>query len=215
MKIQLFLEIIILFILLLSPILSKPQENSIVIGGFPSLYLVFQLILAIFFFIRGKVFSKKEHFSYKNFFLGFILLFLLLLNMVLWNYVQSKIVLGFTGTVLINNISAFFLWINIIFGTFTAAFYEEALYRFYAPGFFLQFVAKIKNQKIFYFVVESIIILLFAFAHFHLGWIGIIHSFFAGLLLRVYVKRYNCFFVCVAVHTIFNLIQYGLLIAKS
>ncbi|MBE6345071.1 MAG: CPBP family intramembrane metalloprotease [Spirochaetaceae bacterium] len=214
MKIQLFLEIIIIFILLLSPILAKSTENSIVLGGFLWTSIIFQLILAVFFFFRGRNFSKKESFSLKKLFFGFVLLLLLFLNMFLWNYIQNKVGLGFTGTILKNNLNPFFLWLNIILGTFTAAYYEESFYRYYVPNFFLFIISKVKKSKIINIAVELIIVCLFALAHFHLGWIGIIHSFFAGLLLRYYVKVFNCLSVTVFVHTIFNLIQYSLLMAK-
>ena len=79
------------------------------------------------------------------------------------------------------------------------AVYEEALYRFFVPQFFLfYFEGKAK------FFFEAVSVLLFAFAHFYLGSAGFLNALICGIILRVTYKKTEDLGANCLIHFLYN-----------
>ncbi len=107
-------------------------------------------------------------------------------------------------------------YFNIFFGTTVSAFYEEILYRFYAPA--ITFLAsesieekhRIGAKEKLKMFLEGIIILFFALGHKNGGWPSVMNALFAGTMLRILAMKTQKVTNLVVVHAVFNMCQYAM-----
>ena len=74
---------------------------------------------------------------------------------------------------------SFWEWVNCIAGTLAAAFFEEALFRWYLPDA----LKKLLPQKL-HAGSECAVVLLFALSHRYLGLAGMANALLSGIALR-------------------------------
>ncbi len=222
MKIHLFFEIIISFLLILLPLSSNSKE-LFVIQPFSLYTLILYFILSSIIYFRYKrllILSNTEQpSSKKSFIYTFCLLLALLINAFFWNFIAIKFNINSTIELGFNKFN-FFILFNLFIGTILAATYEEFLYRFYVPKvaehisiFFNDRYGK-KIANITLVVLELIIIILFALGHSYIGIISVLNAFCAGIMLRLFTKKISVPIYVISAHSFFNLIQYFLLIRK-
>lgn len=106
---------------------------------------------------------------------------------------------------------SFFEWLFCFLGFFMSAFYEEVIYRFYFPDALLSLLSIKKERKIFIFVSELCSILVFAFAHFYLGWLSVANAAVAHIILRFTYKRTKSIYPGAFAHFVYNIISLILL----
>lgn len=97
----------------------------------------------------------------------------------------------------------FYNWIFLFLAISTGAFYEEVLYRLFFPSFMHGIFDK-KNKILFYFV-ELISVLIFAFSHRYLGMISVLNAFFCGIILRLCLSRSKSLFPGFLAHFTYNI----------
>lgn len=111
-------------------------------------------------------------------------------------------------------------WLNVIFGTLCAAFYEEVLYRVYLPdamkrifvhrkggSSFQSEVPQTTKKDLRSFALESAAVILFALAHRYVGWISVLNALIAGTVLRrCYIKTASLL-SCFIAHTLYNFVM--------
>lgn len=107
--------------------------------------------------------------------------------------------------------NSFNYWLFAIISFFCSAFFEETLYRFYFPEILYVFLRKINNKKILFFICETSGILIFAFAHSYLGYLAIINSAFAQIILRFCFKKSDSIIPGFIAHFIYNVFSLILL----
>lgn len=79
------------------------------------------------------------------------------------------------------------------------AVYEEALYRFFVPQFFLFYF---EGKARFFF--EAVSVLLFALAHIYLGTAGFLNALICGIILRVTYKKTEDLGANCLIHFLYN-----------
>ena len=102
-------------------------------------------------------------------------------------------------------------WIFCFLTFLLSSIYEEIIYRFYIPEetsrlFYLKF-----DSIFFDFLSGFIAALVFAFAHFYMGWFSVLNAFLAHLILRILYKDTGCIWNCVLAHFLYNIIALILL----
>ncbi|MBO4533401.1 MAG: CPBP family intramembrane metalloprotease [Treponema sp.] len=90
-----------------------------------------------------------------------------------------------------------------------SAIYEEIIYRFYFTDALRRLIPI--ERKYIWIVYELAGLVVFAFAHFYLGWASVINATFAHVILRFLYKKTNLIWNCVIVHFIYNVISLILL----
>lgn len=105
------------------------------------------------------------------------------------------------------NVEWLFCWSDF----FCAAYSEEVLYRFYFPESILFFIrnnfSEDKKSKLFSFLSELIVLLLFAFAHRYAGWFSVFNAAICHVLFRFMYKKTERLYVCWIVHFLYNILQ--------
>lgn len=102
-------------------------------------------------------------------------------------------------------------WIFCILNFLLAAFYEEIMYRLYAPEILYNLISRFYSNKITYIFCELIACALFAFAHRNSGLLSVLNGAFAYILLRINIKKTGSVAANTTVHFVYNLIQLFLL----
>ncbi|MBO5137251.1 MAG: CPBP family intramembrane metalloprotease [Spirochaetaceae bacterium] len=129
-------------------------------------------------------------------------------NALFWNFIANKT--GFANTASLNQKINIPFVMNILVGTFVAAFYEEIVYRVYLPSYTLSIINKVnlseKLQKNIQYFFEVLIVILFAISHSYAGLPAVMNAFFAGIVLRLYIiKKMGIIFITI-VHFLYNLL---------
>ena len=102
--------------------------------------------------------------------------------------------------------------IEVIFCLMTfalSAVYEEIIYRFYFTDALKHLIPV--EKKFVVIICEAAGLIVFAFAHFYLGWASVINAAVAHVILRFLYKKTNLIWNCVIVHFIYNVISLILL----
>lgn len=107
--------------------------------------------------------------------------------------------------------SDFKTWSFCIINFFTAAFFEEVIYRFYTPNVLIILFTKINSKKIQLLCSEIISLLFFSLAHYYLGYFSVINAIFAQIILRICYKKNDSIFPCFISHFLYNVISLILL----
>lgn len=111
----------------------------------------------------------------------------------------------------INKPDTFIEWIFCIFTFLFAAFNEEVIYRFYFADKLNQILSiKIQWRGI-GIVCEVLCCVLFALAHFYLGWISVANAALAHIILRLCYKKSGMLWPCIISHLFYNIISMILL----
>ena len=220
MKIHLFFQIIVAFILILLPITSN-HDNNFEIQPF-NIYslIIFFIFSAIIYFLYKQIHTDDEKSNIsdnKKIIYTFILLLALLANALLWSFIAEK---SENPSIILNGFDKlnFFTFFNLVFGIILFATYEELLYRFYAPKLcelvVISLKIKIGNRlsNILLQIFELNIICLFALGHLYGGIFSAINAFCAGIMLRIFTKKISAPIYVISTHSLFNLIQYLFLI---
>ncbi|MBQ7158327.1 MAG: CPBP family intramembrane metalloprotease [Treponema sp.] len=106
-------------------------------------------------------------------------------------------------------------WINAIFGTICAAFYEEVLYRVYLPDAIKQLLKKrnhtennndAPSQKIM-LICEAAAVILFALAHRYAGWLSVANAMAAGIILRRCYYKTGALWTNLTAHVAYNTVM--------
>lgn len=206
-ELLIFSSILLLFILppFFTPLLNE-RDNLFGNWTFPFQQIIYGFI-ALFIF-----FSLKEK-GQKILFLRFPVL--LTVGLLLCSSLIMKAISAFTGNE--NNISSiaipksFLQWVYCLFTFFPSALYEEVIYRFYFPDALKSIISRKNNKKIVMILCEIFSCLIFAFAHYYLGWLSIINAVFGHLILRVCYKKNATIWPGVIAHFIYNVISLILL----
>ena len=101
---------------------------------------------------------------------------------------------------------------QVLFCLMTFAFsavYEEIIYRFYFVDA-LRHLIRVERKYI-WLCFEAAGLLVFAFAHFYLGWPAVINAAIAHVVLRFLYKKTNLIWNCIIIHFIYNVISLILL----
>ena len=223
MKIHLFLQIIVAFILILLPITSN-HEKSFEIQPFDiySLIIIF-IFTAVIYFLYKKICTaaddnaKEKTNDNKKYLYTILLSAALFANAFFWSFIAEK---AGNSSVIVNGLNKinFFTYFNLFFGIILFASYEEFLYRFYAPKLCELVVLSVKNKignrlsNIILQICELVIICLFALGHLYGGIFSVLNAFCAGIMLRLFAKKISAPIYVISAHSLFNLIQYLFLI---
>lgn len=142
-------------------------------------------------------FKKKLIYSLLTFICLFLLYFLI--NFIAFLTFKTKIE---TSSIL--KPQNFSQWVFCILNFFTAAFFEEIIYRLYLPDGFTKLFEK--NSKLIIILSEIIALVFFALGHLYLGIFSVINAGGAYLLLRALYKKTNSIFYSIIIHFLYNLI---------
>lgn len=176
----------------------------------------YHFIIAIFlvYFYKNSFenFSLNTKYILKNFF-GLIISFLIILLVSkLLNYIafqffdnENSII---SNSVFVNKPESFAEYFVSILNLIFASFFEETIYRFYLPVFLIRlFVNKFSNPKlktILFLILESFVLLIFAFSHRYLGSFSVINAGIAHLIFRItFIYTKNIYTTSIA-HFIYN-----------
>ena len=102
--------------------------------------------------------------------------------------------------------------LQVLFCLLTFAFsavYEEVIYRFYFTDALKRLIYI--ERKYMWIIFEAAGLLVFAFAHFYMGWASVINAALAHVVLRFLYKKTNLIWNCVIVHFVYNVISLILL----
>ena len=102
--------------------------------------------------------------------------------------------------------------LQVLFCLLTFAFsavYEEIIYRFYFTDALKHLIGF--ERKYTWFIYEAAGLLVFAFAHFYMGWASVINAALAHVVLRFLYKKTNLIWNCIIIHFIYNVISLILL----
>ena len=204
-----FLEILILFFYLILP----PMLKSTIASSTPTLHfsisMLFYVAIAIFlivqYLILEKPSSKPLLFQIIASIATLILLFASATIIITINtLLGEKSFLPDTSVSIPTNCLE---WLNLLTAIFSAALYEEAVYRVFLP-FALRYLLtkKESSSKYIYIFIELISILFFALGHRYLGLSAVINAVIGGIILRL------CFLItknplqCALSHSAYNLL---------
>ena len=96
-----------------------------------------------------------------------------------------------------------FCGLNFLF----AAFYEEVIYRFYAPKSLKYILIRFAPEKVSILVSEIITCALFSFAHLQNGLLAVLNAAFAYILLRLCIEKTGSIWITAFVHFLYNIAQ--------
>lgn len=214
MKLQPICELFIIFLLVFPPITVTRNSTTMPLFSL-SLFLTYICYSAagmIRFYTYYAEFPENRYPGKTSYItsalFGILLLFLLICNMVLWNFIGSAT--GFvSGTDNPDGIAYPVQAIKTVCFICAAAWYEEVLYRLYTPAVITRIInaSGIKHKTVFRYTGELCVILLFALGHLGNGIIAVCHAFCAGVLFRTVFVKTRHISVTVCTHAFFNLLQ--------
>lgn len=218
MKIHSHLQEIIIFSLIILFCIIPPffvtSENitpdAFSVWNFPlqkTFFFIFSL--SLYFYYDNKQNSTLSKIQY--FLIFFITLLFLFINSFLTDFFAKLFVEKKDDLFLIQKPSDFKSILFCILNFFFAAFYEETIYRFYFPEILYIFFQKMQNNKIKFFICETIPCVCFALAHLYLGIFSVINAVIAHIILRVCYKKSNSIFTNSLVHFSYNITELFLL----
>ncbi|MCQ2591628.1 MAG: CPBP family intramembrane metalloprotease [Treponema sp.] len=173
-----------------------------------------QLGLCIFAVILYYFFKRTFKVDYTKLFHSIFILAMLFFTALLLK--GFSILVGFSNesTAKVSLPKSILQWLFCLLQFLFSAVYEEVLYRFYfsdelfsvTKGLF----PKCKGKKTHIFC-ELSGVLVFAFAHFYLGWLAVINGAFAHIVLRLGYKKTDNLLCCILAHFFYNIISLILL----
>lgn len=105
----------------------------------------------------------------------------------------------------------FLQWVFCILTFLPSALFEEVIYRFYFPEALIKLISRKTQKHIIIILCEMISCLVFAFAHYYLGWLAIVNAVFGHVILRVSYKKNRTLWPGVIGHFIYNVMSLILL----
>ncbi len=106
---------------------------------------------------------------------------------------------------------SFIKWMNCLILFLTGAFYEEVLYRFYFIDMLFSLITRKKVFRFSRLLCEIAGLVIFAFAHFYMGWIAVLNAAIAHIFLRRCYLHTGKLWPCVVSHFIYNVVSLILL----
>ena len=103
------------------------------------------------------------------------------------------------------SVTSVFAWISVTVSVAIAAFYEEVLYRQFLPEVSAILLDGRVNKKIFCYLMEVLIILIFAFSHRYLGFIPVLNAFACGAVLRLCYRKTGSIWTGALSHFTYNM----------
>jgi len=210
-KIMIFSVVLVFFVI--PPVFFTTKTQVIFESwNFPfvqlNLFLFSIFLLYIFKNYQKISFSNKYAVFYKIIFPGtfcFCLLFCILLLTQGVAYFFNE-----ENSIKIEKPQNFICWIYCILNFIFAAFYEESIYRLFLPEILRDFSSKL-NKKLIYIIIEFIVCLSFAFAHFEYGIFSVLNAMLAHIVLRITFIKTGGIYAGFAAHFLYNLLQIILL----
>ena len=102
-------------------------------------------------------------------------------------------------------------WAFCLLNFFSAAFYEEIIYRFYLTDALYSLISRKAKARFWLYFAEVFAGLCFAAAHLYLGVFSVINAAFAHVILRLCYKKTGSIWPGVTAHFIYNVISLILL----
>lgn len=207
-KIFLFIELLLIFTFLIIPPLivttnNGPQLNCI------SYFVLFQIVLCIFLqyqeYFLDLFFENKIKQSLKNnlkwIFITFSLLLAIFCILEFVNFIFLKTTNNETNNIfpLKNKIEILIIIINLL----SSALYEEIIYRQFLPNT-LQILFNTNKNKIIFYFIEILSILIFSFSHKYLGLFSVVNAFFCGIILRLCYLKTKTIYTGFIAHFLYN-----------
>jgi len=206
-QIFIFSSILLLFIVppFFTPLLNK-EVSIFTEWSFPFQQIIYGIIAGVIFF------SLKEP-AKKIVFLRFpvILIVGLLFCTSLVMKFFSALINGDSDSALVTMPGNFVQWLFCVLTFLPSAFFEEVIYRFYFPDALIEIVQKKFKKKAAVIICEILSCLIFAFAHYYLGWLSVVNAVFGHLILRISYKKNGTLWPGVAAHFIYNVMSLILL----
>ncbi len=215
MKKQLQFEIILfslVCVFLIIPPFFAPMLNpdiGLYNWGLPIKQTIYFLAALILYFVCSFLHFKASLFSLRYCF--FFLIGLLLTTFVISRFSNTSLVIEFSG---LSRPSDSQEWIFCILTFLFNATFEEIVYRFYLP-FALFNILWIgvpntnwlkKYEVELNFICQIFAAVIFACAHYYLGWPAVINAFITYLLFLYLYKGTGLIWNCVLVHVLYNII---------
>lgn len=144
----------------------------------------------------------------KSIYISFTILFtisLLFFNALVFKYLSFVIPSGAKDIPIVKP-SIFLEYVFCLINFICSAIFEEVLYRAWLPELILSFFKIDDKKKIFNWIIELLVTLLFAFAHLYAGWLSVANAIFAHIILRtIYIKTGNLYSNMIS-HSIYNVL---------
>ena len=196
--------VIVALFLLLPPVIFNSDSQNVKITLTPFAFFSLAAGLFLYFFNRKPFYSShssdssgKNINSIKKISVLTVSFGLLILTSVVFVAVQEFVIKQNSPEPLVpkNAVEWSMALTPLAFG----AVYEEALYRFFVPQFFLFYFEG--KAKVFF---EAVSVLLFALAHIYLGTAGFLNALICGIILRVCYKKTNDLWANCLIHFLYN-----------
>ena len=192
---------IVALFLLLPPVIFSSDSQNVKITLTPFAFFSLAAGLFLYFFNRKPFYcsdsSCKNINSIKKISVLTVSFGLLILTSVVFFAVQEFVIKQNSAQTLVPENA--FEWSTALTALAFGAVYEEALYRFFVPQFFLFYFEG--KAKVFF---EAVSVLLFALAHIYLGTAGFLNALICGIILRVTYKKTEDLWANCLIHFLYN-----------
>ena len=192
---------IVALFLLLPPVIFSSASQNVKITLTPFAFFSLAAGLFLYFFNRKPFYSSdssgKNINSIKKISVLTVSFGLLILTSVVFFAVQEFVIKQNSPKTLVPENAV--EWSMALTALAFGAVYEEALYRFFVPQFFLFYFEG--KSKVFF---EAVSVLLFALAHIYLGTAGFLNALICGIILRVTYKKTEDLGANCLIHFLYN-----------
>ena len=192
---------IVALFLLLPPVIFSSDSQNVKITLTPFAFFSLAAGLFLYFFNRKPFYSSdssdKKINSIKKISVLTVSFGLLILTSVVFFALQEFLIKQNSAETLVPENAV--EWIMALTALAFGAVYEEALYRFFVPQFFLFYFEG--KAKVFF---EAVSVLLFALAHIYLGTAGFLNALICGIILRVTYKKTEDLGANCLIHFLYN-----------
>lgn len=192
---------IVALFLLLPPVIFSSDSQNVKITLTPFAFFSLAAGLFLYFFNRKPFYSSdssdKNINSIKKISVLTVSFGLLILTSVVFVALQEFVLKQNSPEPLVPKSA--FEWSMTLTALAFGAVYEEALYRFFVPQFFLFYF---EGKAIVFF--EAVSVLFFALAHIYLGSAGFLNALICGIILRVTYKKTEDLGANCLIHFLYN-----------
>ena len=192
---------IVALFLLLPPVIFSSDSQNVKITLTPFAFFSLAAGLFLYFFNRKPFYSSDSSDKNINLIKKISVLTvsfgLLILTSVVFFALQEFVIKQNSPETLVPENA--FEWSMALTALAFGAVYEEALYRFFVPQFFLFYFEG--KAKVFF---EAVSVLLFALAHIYLGSAGFLNALICGIILRVTYKKTEDLGANCLIHFLYN-----------
>ena len=204
-----FIELLIIFsYFIIPPMLKSPSSTlstTLQFSIFMLFYVAIAIILTVQFFLSKPPLHKPIFKLLLASIFTIILLFatassiIVLTSLLGEKSIPQKITISFPTT--------FFDFLNLLLAIFSAAFYEEAIYRVFLPFALITLLSKDNTiNKHYHIAIEVFSILCFALGHRYLGLAAVINAVICGIILRFcFLYTQNPLYSTIS-HSIYNVL---------